>query len=245
MPNSPNHRSTRSGSNASAVSLNDIKVLIESSKTEILDAVKQENDQLRSMIATLTQRLIEMESVNRDLLKKTQSLEEKYKNLESRLQGREGASSDEELIREAMERHRRRKYLIVSGLSESSHGSVEQRRLDDTEKIRVLASTLGIEDFSLDEVSRLGRISEAKGRLLRFKCAFVDDKLSLLRSSKELRNHAQYDGVFINPDLTLMQRKINRQLRSELKRRREAGENVVIRHGRIIDKSELGEKNFQ
>ena len=243
MPNTPIQRSTRSGSNASAISLSDIKELIETSKSEILDAVKQENDKLRKMIKSLNQRLTEMECANSFLVEKSRSLEKRCDEYERSLERR--ALSDEDLMREATERHRRRKYLIVSGLQESSEGSVGQRSLEDAEKVKDLVFSLGIENFTPGKVSRIGRISGSRGRLLRFKCPTVDDKLALLRSSKKLRDHTTYNGVFINPDLTITQRKQNREIRIELKRRREAGESVIIRHGRVIDRSEIEEKNFR
>ena len=246
MPNSPNtshsQRATRSGSNASSISLSDIKTLIESSKSEILAMVKQENERLQSMIKTFNKRLDEMENKNVLLESRCKALEEKCTKYEKMCQQKE--SNDQELIEEAMERHRRRKYLIVSGLQEKTQGSVEDRLAEDTHTLKQLASTIGVNDIDPEEVSRIGRISRDRPRLLRVKCNSLEEKISLLRMAKNLRKHTAYSGVYINPDLTRPQRVKNKELRDELKRRREAGEEVMIYRGRVIEKSERPGANF-
>jgi hypothetical protein len=244
MPNTPNvsQGRTRSGSNASSVSLNDIKSLIESSKTEILSVVKNESDRLKAMIKSFNSRLDEVERKNNLLESRCKTLEEKCTKYEKMCQQKE--TSDQELIDEAMERQRRRKYLIITGLPEPKKGGVDERSTEDRLTVKELASTLGVDDLDPEEVARIGRISRDRPRLLRFKCCSVDEKLSLLRAAKDLRKHAAYRGVYINPDSTRLQRVKNKELRDELKRRREAGEEVIIYRGRIIDKSERPNANF-
>lgn len=245
MPNTPNttQRPLRSGSNASAISLSDIKSLIENSKAEILSSVKSENEKLKSMIKTFNKRLDDVERKTELLESRCKILEENCKKYEKLSKQRE--ASDQELIEEAMERNRRRKFLIVSGLSEQKHGSAQERISKDTDSVRELAMIVGVDDLDPEEVSRIGRISNDRPRLLRFKCCSVDEKLSLLRAAKDLRQHSAYGGVYINPDLTRIQRRKNKELRDELRRRREAGEEVVIYRGRVVDKSERSKGNFQ
>lgn len=48
----------------------------------------------------------------------------------------------------------------------------------------------------------------------------------------------QLRTVFITPDLSLQERKVQRDLRSELKRRKDAGESdLIIRRGQIVKKN--------
>ena len=54
-------RVTRSNSNPSNTTLDDIKNIIESSKTEILSFVKSENEKLLSLIASLSKRVDDLE----------------------------------------------------------------------------------------------------------------------------------------------------------------------------------------
>ena len=46
-----------------------------------------------------------------------------------------------------------------------------------------------------------------------------------------------FHGIFIKPDLSPREQEIDKQLRFELKRRREAGERVVIRGRKIVSQS--------
>ena len=102
-----------------------------------------------------------------------------------------------------------------------------------------------MDDLYPEEVSRIGRISDTRPRLLRFKCSSTKEKAEVLRLSKKLRSTQDYyNKVFVNPDLTLLQRKRDKQLRDEVKRRREEGEEVYIRRGRIVNKANAFE-NFQ
>ena len=224
-----------------------IKTLIEASKAEILETVLKENDSLRMLVGSLNKRLDDLETTNRNLTTKCKLLEEKCTlNVNCVPQRQDdGVLSDEDMIQEARERHARRKFLIVSGLPESTDGNIEERRSKDATKIKEMASALGVKDLELKEVHRIGRISGAPGlRLLRFKCVTIDKKFSLLRSAKTLRSSSSYKGIYINNDLTRAQRLKNKELRMELKRRREAGEEVIIHHGCVVNTKEVKDKIF-
>ena len=211
---------------------------------EVLNMFKKENDRLYTLLGTLGKRLDDLELCNRNLEIRCQQLELRSKACEKRLiEIKE--TSQEDLMQEVVERQRRQKFLIVSGLPEHRDGrSANDGKLEDAQHLTVLASLAGLENFKPVEVHRIGRISHSRPRLLRFKCKSVDDKIMLLRSSKNLRKHTSYGGVYINPDLTRNQREANKVLRAELQRRRQDGELVIIHRGRIVKKSELKE-NFQ
>ena len=63
-----------------------------------------------------------------------------------------------------------------------------------------------------------------------------------LSAAKQLRHSQNFKNVFINPDLTKAEREKNKLLRSEVKRRRDAGEKVFLRGGQIIEVQER--RNF-
>ena len=170
------------------------------------------------------------------------SLEERCKIYEER----NVAGSQEDVANEVMERHKRRKYVVVSGLPESPQGSVQDRKNADGEKVRKLANSIGV-NLNLNDVTRIGRGNSSGTRLLRVKCGSVSEKLALLKAAKSLRSQSSSKGIYINPDQTFTQRTINKKLRAELKQRREAGENdVIIHRGRVINKSEVQvQKDFQ
>ncbi|KAH7696255.1 RNA-directed DNA polymerase from mobile element jockey-like protein [Aphelenchoides avenae] len=57
---------------------------------------------------------------------------------------------------------------------------------------------------------------------------------AVLSASRHLRNDPQYEAVYVRPSLTAEQREAEYKLRQECRRRREAGENVRIAKGQII-----------
>lgn len=238
MPNTPSQRTTRSNSNTTNFTLQDIKTLIDNSKAEILKALTSEIDKLHALVGSLATRVEDLRRQNANIEARCQALEDS-KSENSVQQSKQ----TELIIRESQERHRRRKYLIVTGLPDNSTGDVEERRIRDETAIRDLCNELGLDEIRLDEIRRIGRIDDTRPRLLRVKCKDFESKMTILKKSKSLRSIHKYQNVFINPDRTFLEREQLKQLRSELRSRREAGEEVMIRHGQVIDISK--EKDFQ
>lgn len=77
----------------------------------------------------------------------------------------------EEFYREVEEKHRRRKFLIISGLPEKDSGTIEEKREADEEAIENIANAIGVRGLEPEEVSGIGRINETRPRLLRFTCS--------------------------------------------------------------------------
>ena len=92
----------------------------------------------------------------------------------------------------------------------------------------------------VDEVSRIGQRKE-KVRPIRLKVKSFEGKNELLRRAKMLKDTG-YEKVFLQPDLTIKQQELDKQLRDELKRLRVSGEtNVRIKSGKIIKIDEGGQ----
>ena len=153
------------------------------------------------------------------------------------------ATLPEIICRESEERRKRRKYVVLSGIPEHSSGNIAERNERDTALVGELACELGLVGFAPEQVTRIGRLTSTRPRLLRVKCRSVDAKFSLLRQSKKLRDSTRFREVFINPDLTKAQRADNASLRSELKERKKKGEKVIICNGQIVDVS--SSQNFR
>ena len=89
MPNTPSQRTTRANSNTQSLSLNDIKTLIDSSKNEILTAVKDCNydsvkDEVKKFCVTtalLVDKMQKIDDTNKELESKIKKLE-KILNME-------------------------------------------------------------------------------------------------------------------------------------------------------------------
>lgn len=196
--------------------------------------------------AALEKRLTPFVDMINDLKSKIDSLSTQLmcvQNENKKLQ--HSKQEDFEIIcREAEERIKKRKYLIVSGLSEPCHASLREREMDDSVAVKEIAHKLGITDFEPKEVHRIGKINQSRPRLLRFKAANLQIKSELLRNSKRLRLDAKFKNVFLDSDTTLIQRTRNRALREEIKSRREAGEDVVIYRGEIVERIKADHQNF-
>ena len=82
----------------------------------------------------------------------------------------------EMMCREAEERIKRRKYVIVSGVSENHVGSLAERVAVDTNTVKRIAHKLGMVDFEPKEISRVGKMNNSRPRLLRFKCSHIHEK---------------------------------------------------------------------
>lgn len=235
MPLTPTQRTTRSGSNSSTVNLNDIKILIENSREDILTSVKVEVEKNGQMFDAIFKRLDDALKQNEVLMNRVKELEDTVKGLEALSHQKSAAVLSEDALREVEERHRRRKFVIVSGLPEPCSGSLDERALHDKKAINALASQIGVDSLEVSNITRIGSSKTKAPRLVRFKCSSVEKKFSLLRASRHLRRHEQYARVFLRPDLTKLQREKDRELRTELEYRRSAGERVVIRSGKIVD----------
>ena len=143
------------------------------------------------------------------------------------------------IIAEIEDRDRRKANLIVSGLQEMKEGTVEERRKWDLAKVHALFSNLDVAKEHTQGISstfRIGRLSLVKPRLLKVVCANAESKRALLLKAKSLRGKEEYKYVYVNPDLTPAQQAQSKELREELRRRRNLGEDVIIRHGAIVPK---------
>ena len=89
----------------------------------------------------------------------------------------------------------------------------------------------------ISDIRRLGKPSQSRTnhRLIRLKCKGEENR-QVLRNAKKLRtsisNHLT--KIYINKDFTMKERE-RREVLEEFKRRKEEGENVVIRHNRVTN----------
>lgn len=234
MSKTPTGRITRSNSTSQESQLAEIKKLIEAGNAEVLKALQDQMAQINYNVATLVTKFEKLEEKYEDLEARVTKLSEDQKNLASFTRQ---ASDPENIIQESQERWKRRKYVIVSGLQEQSSGSLRDRLEKDKEMIESLANELGVDDLEPVNMTRIGRVDPSKPRLLRFKCSSQETKRDLLRNSKKLKNCPRFQKVFVNPDLTAIQRRKDADLKAELKFRRDAGEQVTIRRGRVVNVS--------
>ena len=142
------------------------------------------------------------------------------------------------ILAEFEDRDRRKANLILSGLPEKEDGTLEQRKEKDLSTVKALFSAL--DSSKVDAVSavfRIGKLTSSRPRLLKVICRNTESKRALLSKSKDLRNMDQYKNVYMNPDMTPLQQAQNKKLREELRAKRNLGEDVTIRHGKVVTKN--------
>ena len=187
---------------------------------------------------------IETQAVKEDVI----ALKKRMDNVEKKLTG----SVEKEIavaLNEKTDIERRKLNLIVFNLPECDTGS--QTVWDLPEKIQkdidtitsVIKSELEIEmdDNVISDARRLGKKQtegNRKGKPRPLKIVFSDlrKKRQVLEAAKNFRKSEDdiAKHLFINPDLTEIQREKDRALRKVMWERREKGENVIIQRGEIV-----------
>ena len=187
----------------SKLSLMDIKNLIESSKTELMDSfvtkfegisntnkceilniIKEETKSIQNIIQSLATRIEDIECSLESALKRVNNVEKKIGKQQDAQE-----QNFEDLCYEAELRYHKRKSLIISGLPELKSGSLSERREADVEAMQNLTACLDLHDFNPKEMVRVGRIDATKPRLLRVKCRSIEEKSIVLQRSKKLKDN--------------------------------------------------------
>ena len=67
-------------------------------------------------------------------------------------------------------------------------------------------------------------------------CLDSATKRKVLLRAKNRRSIPSYKDVYVNPDLTPLQQRQSKELREEIKRKKNSGKDVIIRGGKIISR---------
>ena len=184
------------------------------------------------------------------------NVKDRLEKVEKKLQG----SVHKEIgsaLNERTDIERRKLNLVVFNLPESEcPPEIEKNAWDLPQKIekdiasitKIIEEELKIEineDELLVDARRLGKkpVGESgdkpKPRPLKIVFRDMAKKREVLTAAKNLRKSTDKvaKGLFINPDLTENQRKLDKELREKMWQRRENGENVVIRRGELVTAS--------
>ena len=100
-----------------------------------------------------------------------------------------------------------------------------------------MARELRIEGLKVINSARVGHIKESGERLLKVEVNNLYAKKQFLSEAKSLRQvkDVKISKIYITPDLFYQERLHQKSLRSELHRRRTAGEtNLIIRRAQIV-----------
>ena len=134
------------------------------------------------------------------------------------------------------ERAKRAKNILIFGIPEPKEKENDHKQ--DVGRVQeVLKELQGREGDAnqIEEVVRLGRRGE-RIRPIKVGLKSSEQRNAVLKNSKLLKDHEKkyLQKVYVSADQTIRQREMGRELREELRRRRENGEDVVIHRNRVI-----------
>lgn len=138
------------------------------------------------------------------------------------------------IIHQAIEEHEqridKRCNVMIFGLRESTFDEEDEDITDD------LFDEMNIDREQISYHKRVGiKKDNAKWpRPIRLRFKTVENKQQCLHKSRNLRKSERFGKVFVRTDLTRAQQEFNKRLIEELNTRKNAGENVMIRQGKIV-----------
>lgn len=234
---------TRSKQNAQCDLSPELKRFLDAMKKEIISSFQQELHQIAQSLEILNNKVEMIEQSLTHANTEIRRLDKEVTGLKANMTGSTSQikSAFDAALEETDHRLARMNSLIIRGLHED-RGSVTDRKSEDRKAVSDILNALNVNPMDVTDVKRLGKPSKNRPRLLCVTFHNTDAKNRALRNSKALKN-SEFKNVFLQPDLTPLQREKEWLLRKELKDRRDKGENVVIYGGQVRRKDEL--KDFQ
>ena len=197
-------------------------------KTVVVEAVSELKNELRLEYQALLKDLERRVSVEiNSLRKEISTFQDNVRN--------QVMSLEKELLSDFQEAELRKNNVMIFGLKECNSLASDGKD-EDLKSVKSLSAELGVRDFQIRQCYRLGRRG-AKPRPLKVTCDRPQQRLELLQSSRgipRLDESLGFRRVFIKPDLSPKEQLVDRELRQELKRRRDAGERVFLRGGKVV-----------
>jgi hypothetical protein len=221
---------------------------------QTLTNMQVKQDKMEAQLETLK---VELESMKVDIgetkglteqveTKLTVAIEAKLvEDIDERVDNRMSvrAKNIKEDIAENIEIDKRKNNLIFHGVKESGDGDLTGKHPDLLMVEEILGCGLKLDaSRHVEEVSRVGRFVDGKIRPVRVKLRSVDSRNTILTRGKELKDCDAFKRVYISPDLTQKQQKVDKDLRERVKKFREDGEvNAKIKAGKVIKNGRDGQ----
>ena len=144
------------------------------------------------------------------------------------MERRRGSRWDEE---------KRAKNLVIYNMIESEEVEVENRIADDEAILNNMLTYLSVVGVEVIKVSRLGQKREPDyPRPLLVRMSNEHDKWALLSKAKFLKDSDDFYAIYMAKDMSKDELNEYIKRRRELMERKQRGENVMIKNGRIIQK---------
>ncbi|KAJ8042605.1 Histone-lysine N-methyltransferase trithorax [Holothuria leucospilota] len=189
---------------------------------KLVQSLKEKNDLLEKKIDELSQQVEDLSSLKDNFAGKVRDIVR-------------------EEVKEIKDKEERACNVVISSIPESvaSDSQGDEERRSDLEKVNYLIhEVLQAPDVKVVTTHRVPKLRDGNASFNRktvVKLEAPNQRNKLLRIAKNLRGKEEWQGVYINPDLTVKERKKDYELRKELKHRRENGEhNLVLVGGKIV-----------
>ena len=142
-------------------------------------------------------------------------------------------------VADCLEQEKRRRNIVVFNVPEQDkHLSIDDQAANDSKQIvQLIMEGLKLK-IHPEKVARMGKQKEGKSRLMVVTLRDEGEKWELLKMAKRLRDAgSKFERIYIAPDLSPAEQLRDKNLRKEMKERREAGEDVVIYKNKVIPRS--------
>ena len=147
---------------------------------------------------------------------------------------------------EMKEREERKLNLIFFNIKESTSNEKAEAFKEDINKVKQVLSHTNpdlsediVKDLSEENMFRLGNKDDSndqskKPRPIKLTLPNEKTKFKILKNTTLLKNFESQQNVGIKPDLTKLQQKEDKELRAQLKKRKDEGEDVMIYRNKVI-----------
>lgn len=185
-----------------------------------LSKLNKKFDDMMKSIATLSEE-------NKVLTEKINLLENKYDSLEKKVSASQ-IPTEQVLISEIMDRQSRSCNVIIFNLPEPNKDSHSSET--DNDKLKTIFSAMksNISKFTCSRLGKLNSNTLIKPRPLKVVLSNSTEVFTVLRSQAILRNSSLWSNIRMASDRTSMQRDFMNNLREQLLKQRDNGENDLI-----------------
>lgn len=208
-------------------------------KKEIITKVETEISSVKTCLNSLSFQMKSLESKITSLQNKTEQHDEEIQRINTSVENVKNELSSS-IIEEVIQRVQRQQNLMISGLPETSVGSLEERDASDRRAMTEVIGAVGLRhDAHSFRLTRVGKPRSNRPRLLKVECQNPGIKNEILQRAKVLRKSSNFKNVYINEDRTIQQQNEWRQIRQKLKQRKDLGDDVVIYRNKIMLREEV------
>lgn len=127
--------------------------------------------------------------------------------------------------------------LIIYGMPESNLADKKDEMKEDYRRIKqVYIERVELQEQDLKHITRIGIKGNDKIRPIQITLSSQHKRKEILTNNmnlKLLENHVS-TNIYVSTDRTKKQREADKEMRAELKRRKEQGENLTIRNNKIV-----------